>query len=237
MRLFLTLLATVLVTTACNAGEAEIRKNIEARFPGAKVEAVSKTPVAGLYEVLVDGDQIVYADGKGDYVILGEMMQTEDKRNLTRERIDRINQIDLASLPTDQAIRLVKGAGKRRMAVFSDVDCPYCRKLEAEIAKLDDVTVDVYLYPLPFHADAPRKSRLVWCSPDRVKAWEDLMLRNKEPQNVSGDCANPIEANLALGQKLRIQGTPAVVFSNGKRAPGFIPADRIEQMLAEAAAK
>jgi len=237
MRLFLILIAAALVTTACNAGEAEIRKNIEARFPGAKVDAVNKTPVAGLFEVLVDGDQIVYADGKGDYVVIGEMMQTEDKRNLTRERIEKLNEIDFASLPVEQAIKVVKGDGSRQMAVFSDVDCPYCRKLEAEIAKLNNVTVHVYLYPLPFHTDAPRKSRLVWCSPDQVKAWEDLMLRDKEPESVSGDCANPVEANLALGQKLRIQGTPAIIFSDGKRAPGFIPAERIEQMLAEAKAK
>jgi thiol:disulfide interchange protein DsbC len=234
MRLLLTLLATVLMTTACSAGESEIRKNIEARFPGAKVDSITKTPVSGIYEVVVDGDQVIYADGKADYVVVGEMLQTKDKKNLTRERLDKLQEVKFDSLPLDQAIKIVKGAGSRKLAVFSDADCPYCRKLEPELAKLDNVTIYVYLYPLPFHKDAARKSKAVWCSPDPVKAWEDLMLRNKEPENTKTDCPNPVDANLALGQKLRIQGTPAIIFANGKRLPGYVPADRIEQMLAAA---
>ena len=236
MRLILTLLATVLVTTACSAGEAEIRKNIEARFPGAKVDSVSKTPVSGIYEVVVDGDQVIYSDGKASYVIVGEMLETKDKRNLTRERIDKMQEVKFDTLPLDQAIKVVRGDGSRKIAVFSDPDCPYCRKLEPELAKLDNVTIYTFLYPLPFHKDAARKSKVVWCSADKVKAWDDLMLRNTLPENGATDCPNPVEANLALGQKLKVQGTPAIIFTNGKRAPGYIPADRLEQMLAAAAA-
>jgi len=237
MRLLMTLLATVLVTTACSAGEAEIRKNIEARFPGAKVDSVTKTPVSGIYEVVVDGDQVIYSDGKAGYVIVGEMLETKDKRNLTRERLDKLQEVKFDTLPLDQAIKIVKGDGSRKLAVFSDADCPYCRKLEPELAKLDNVTIYVYLYPLPFHKDAARKSKVVWCSADKVKAWEDLMLRNMEPENANADCPNPIEANLALGQKLHVQGTPAIIFANGKRVPGYVPAEKLEQMLAAASGK
>jgi thiol:disulfide interchange protein DsbC len=234
MRLILTLLATVLVTTACSAGEAEIQKNIEARFPGAKVDSVTKTPVSGIYEVVVDGDQVIYSDAKAGYVIVGEMLETKDKRNLTRERLDKLQEVKFDTLPLDQAIKVVKGDGSRKIAVFSDPDCPYCRKLEPELAKLENVTVYTFLYPLPFHKDAARKSKAVWCSADKVKAWDDLMLRNKEPENAKTDCPNPVEANLALGQKLKVQGTPAIIFTNGKRAPGYIPAERLEQMLSAA---
>jgi thiol:disulfide interchange protein DsbC len=237
MRLLMPLLATVLVTTACSAGESEIRKNIEARFPGAKVDSVTKTPVSGIYEVIVDGDQVIYSDSNASYVLVGEMLETKDKRNLTRERLDKLQEVKFDTLPLDQAIKVVKGDGSRKLAVFSDPDCPYCRKLEPELAKLNNVTIYTFLYPLPFHKDAARKSKVVWCSPDKVLAWEDLVLRNKLAENGATDCPNPIDANLALGQKLHIQGTPAIIFANGKRAPGYVPADRIEQMLAAAAGK
>jgi thiol:disulfide interchange protein DsbC len=236
MRLLLPLLAAALVTTACSAGESDIRKNIEARFPGAKVDSINKTPVSGIYEVVVDGDQVIYADSKADYVVVGEMLETQNKRNLTRERLDKLQEVKFDTLPLDQAIKVVKGDGSRKIAVFSDPDCPYCRKLEPELAKLNNVTIYTFLYPLPFHKDAARKSKVVWCSADKVKAWDDLMLRNKLDDKVAGDCPNPIEANLALGQKLHVQGTPAIIFTNGKRAPGYIPADRLEQLLAAAAA-
>jgi thiol:disulfide interchange protein DsbC len=236
MRLLLPLLAAALVTTACSAGESDIRKNIEARFPGAKVDSINKTPVSGIYEVVVDGDQVIYADSKADYVVVGEMLETQNKRNLTRERLDKLQEVKFDTLPLDQAIKVVKGDGSRKIAVFSDPDCPYCRKLEPELAKLNNVTIYTFLYPLPFHKDAARKSKVVWCSADKVKAWDDLMLRNKLDDKVAGDCPNPIEANLVLGQKLHVQGTPAIIFTNGKRAPGYIPADRLEQLLAAAAA-
>jgi thiol:disulfide interchange protein DsbC len=231
MRLILTLLATVVMTTACNAGDADIKKNLETRFPGAKVTSISKTPVKGLYEVVVDGNQLLYSDDKANYVVLGELLETQSKRNLTKERMDKLMEVKFDSLPFNQAIKIVKGDGKRRLAVFSDVDCPYCRKLEPELNKLDNVTIYNFAYPLPFHTDAARKSRLIWCSPDPAKAWQDLMLNGKLPEGGKDDCPNPIDANLELGRKLNVEGTPAIIFSNGKRAPGYLTADKIEQML------
>lgn len=233
MRIFTPLLLTVLMASGCNAGEADIKKNIEARFPGAKVDSVAKSPIKGIYEVLVDGSQIIYADEKGDYVLTGDMLETASRRNLTKEKIDKMSEVKFDTLPLDQAVKVVKGEGKRRMAVFSDPDCPYCRKLEQELAKLDNVTIYNFIYPLPMHADAGRKGRLVWCSADPAQAWLDLMLKGKLPEG-KDDCANPIEANLALGQKLNVQGTPAIILSNGKRLPGMVPADKLNAMLNEA---
>lgn len=233
MRIFTPLLFTVLLASGCNAGEADIKKNIETRFPGAKVDSVSKSPISGLFEVVVDGGQIIYSDGKGDYVITGDMLETASRRNLTKEKVDKLSEVKFDTLPLQQAIKTVKGEGKRKMAVFSDPDCPYCKKLEQELAKVDNVTIYTFAYPLPMHTDAPRKSRLVWCSADPAKAWEDLMLNGKVPTG-KDDCPNPIDANLALGQKLNVQGTPAIILTNGKRLPGLVPADRLNAMLDEA---
>lgn len=233
MRLIsLLLLTTTLMACNAGAGEADIRKNLESRFPGAKVGSISKTPVNGIFEVVVDGNTVIYSDKMGNYVFLGELMDTQNRRNLTREKVEKLMEVKFDSLPLQQAIKIVRGNGKRVMAVFSDPDCPYCRKLEQELIKLDNVTIHVFPYPLPMHGDAPRKSRMVWCSDDRAQAWLDLMLRDKLP-NAKDTCENPIDANLALGQKLRIEGTPAIIFTNGKRLPGYVDAGKLEQLLAE----
>lgn len=233
MRILAPLLITVLMASGCNAGEGDIKKNIETRFPGAKVDSVAKTPVAGVYEVVVDGGEIVYADANGDHVFTGDMLETASKRNLTKERMDKLSEIKFDTLPLDQAIKTVKGDGKRVLAVFSDPDCPYCVKLEHELAKLDNVTIHTFMFPLPMHADAPRKSRLVWCSTDRAQAWKDLMLSKKVPDG-KGDCANPVEANLELGARLRVQATPTLILGNGKRLAGAVPAAQIDRALNEA---
>ncbi|MDD4882415.1 MAG: DsbC family protein [Gallionellaceae bacterium] len=233
MRILTSLLLTLLLTTGCNAGQGEIKKNLEARFPGAKVDSVSKTPVAGIYEVVIGGSEIVYSDANGDHLFTGDLLETASRRNLTREKADKLSEVKFDTLPLDQSFKIVKGDGKRKLAVFSDPDCPYCKKLEQELSKLDNVTIYTFIYPLPMHADSPRKSRLVWCSADRAKAWNDLMLNGTVPEG-KDDCANPVEANLELGQKLNIQGTPAIILGNGKRLPGLVPADRLNAMLDEA---
>jgi thiol:disulfide interchange protein DsbC len=232
MRIIISLLLTVLLTSACDAGQDEIKKNLESRFPGIKIDSVNKSLISGLYEVVVDGDHIIYADKDGKYVIDGIMVETATKRNLTQEKIDKLTVVNFDSLPFQQAIKIVKGDGKRRMAVFSDPDCPYCRKLEPELAKLTNVTIYIFEFPLPMHGDSPRKSRLVWCSADPAKAWDDLMLNGKVPEG-KDDCENPVQANLALGEKLKISSTPSMVFSNGKVVPGALPADKVTQLLDE----
>ncbi len=231
--LLASLFPALLGAGTAHAGEAEIRAAIAASFPGTNIVSISKAPLAGMFEVVVDGDQgpvVVYADDAGRHVLIGDLLSLADKRNLTRERMDKLLEVKWDSLPFNNAIKLVKGNGKRQFAVFSDPDCPFCKKAEQEFAKLDNVTIHIFAYPLPMHADAPRKARLVWCSKDRAAAWQDLMLRGKLPTG-KDDCKNPIEDNLALGARLRIEGTPAMIFPNGKRIPGFVDAARLEAML------
>lgn len=241
MRLIMMMLlaagVTVVHTQPARAGQPEIRNAVRTLAPDARVKGIAKSPVAGLYEVTLDGPRgplVVYATEQGDHLLLGELLDVKGRRNLTAERMDKLTAVDFDKLPFGQAIKVVKGDGKRRLAVFSDPDCPYCKKLEPELAKLNNVTIYTFPYPLAMHPDAGRKSKLVWCAKDRVRAWDDLMLRGKLPERDRMDCDNPMEENLALGGRLNIQGTPAIIFANGQRIPGYVEAARIEQMLNQA---
>lgn len=223
--------------SACQAGDAEIRQAVQNLAPGTQITQIGKTGMNGIMEVTLDGDQgpmVVYADEKGQYILVGDLLDVKNKRNLTRERMGKLTAVKWSSLPLQDSIRLVRGNGQRKLAVFSDPDCPYCKKAEVEFAKLNNVTVHVFLYPLPTHPDAERKAKLVWCSKDRGQAWLDLMLKNQVPAG-KADCDTPVERNLALGTRLRIEGTPAMILANGQRVPGYVPAERLEAMLNAAA--
>jgi thiol:disulfide interchange protein DsbC len=233
MKITLTALLLALISTATLAGESDIRKAIESAYPGVKISHIAKSPINGIFEVSTDGPQgplVVYSDNMGEHLLIGDLLNIKNKRNLTRERMDKLTEVKWDSLPLHNAIKVVKGDGSRKLAVFSDPDCPYCKKAEVELNKLDNVTVYNFAYPLPMHPDAGRKAILVWCSKDRAKAWQDLMLKGIVPAG-KADCKNPIEDNLALGEKLRIDGTPAMIFPNGKRIPGYVDATRLEVML------
>lgn len=226
-----------LVLMPAQAGEKEIRQAVQTLAPEAKVVSVSRTPLADLFEVVVEGPRgptVVYVSGQGQYLLVGELLDVKRQHNLTGERMDKLTAVQFDSLPLNQAIKIVQGNGQRRLAVFSDPDCPYCRKVEQELAKLKDVTLYLFPYPLPMHPDAGRKSKLVWCSKDRAQAWRDMMLNNRLPEGAKSDCDNPVDKNLALGQRLRIDGTPALIFADGRRVPGYMEAGRIEAMLAAA---
>lgn len=221
-----------LSTTAC-ADEAAVKKALGKRFPDMPIASVNKAPVKGLYEV-VAGQQVFYVDAEVRHVILGNIIDVEKQRNLTNERREALMRVDFAQLPFDNAIEIVRGKGTRRIAIFEDPDCPYCRKLEADLAQMDDLTIYVFLYPLDqLHPEAGRKARQVWCAPDRARAWLDVMLKGKLPDN-DGNCPNPVAATIALAQKLNIQGTPAIVFENGRLVPGAVPKERLEALLDEA---
>lgn len=237
-KLFVLALISLIASPAL-AGEAEIRQNVEKASSGTQVKQVNKTPVAGIYEVVTQGQQgpaVLYTDEKGEYVLLGELINIKERRNLTRELMDELTKVNWSELPLANAVKIVRGDGSRKLAVFSDPDCPYCKKAEQELIKLNNATIYTFLYPLPMHGDAPRKSKMVWCSKDRGQAWLDLMLKNKLPDN-KGTCDNPVSANLALGAKLGVEGTPAIIFESGKRIPGYAPAERLEKMLASEAGK
>ncbi len=235
--LLLATLATASLATGAFAGEEAIRKAIEHTFPGTQINSIAASPINGLHEVVTEGPEgplVVYADDKGEHLLIGDLINMQTRRNLTRDRMDKLTVVNWNNLPLENAIKYVKGNGSRQFAVFSDPDCPYCKKAEAEFSKLDNITVYTFAYPLPMHPDAERKAKLVWCSDDRAKAWQDLMLKGVVPKGKT-DCDNPLAANLALGEKLRVQGTPAMIFPNGKRVPGYMEAGRLEKMLDEMA--
>lgn len=190
------------------------------------VDQVNKSPIPGLYEV-VTGDHIFYADETGQYLIDGSMFDLKSRRNLTEARARQLFAIDFDKLPLDLAVKKVKGNGKRKMAYFTDPNCGYCKKLEHELQSVNDVTLYLFLYPI-FDGSA-EKVQAIWCSKDRVKAWDDLMLKSVQPAPAT--CDVPSAKVLELGKKLRVNGTPALIFANGVINPGYMPADDLNKAL------
>lgn len=207
--------------------EAIIKHTLETRLGGAKVDAVTKTPYLGLYEVRA-GSEILYTDAKVGYIFSGNIIDARSMQNLTEKRLRELSRIKWEDLPLDAAFKTVHGKGSRTMAVFSDPNCPYCKRLEKELSKVDDVTVYTFLYPI-LSQDSHDKANAVWCSADRAKAWSDLMLDGKVPAAAS--CDTPIAKNLALGHKFRVGGTPTLVFVSGERVSGTVPSARLEKLL------
>jgi len=234
------LLSTILLIAgvAC-ADEAAIRSEIAKKFPKANVESVTKTSLLGLYEVVVDG-QVIYTDEKFSYLIDGSIIETSTMTNVTAARQQELEESKLKKLafpfeqlPFEMAFKKVKGDGSRKIAVFSDPDCPYCKRLEKSFTKLDNVTIYIFLYPLKeLHPKATDVARAIWCSPDRVKVWDDYMLRGVTPK-AAGTCDNPVDKIVEFGQSKRISGTPTLFFVDGKRVPGAIPIEQIEDILAK----
>ncbi|MFA7350421.1 MAG: DsbC family protein [Methylotenera sp.] len=225
-------------STIAIADEASVKKAVEAAYPKFKVEKVTKTPYAGLYEVFMGG-QIIYTDEKLTFLIAeGRLVDPKTKKDITGERLEELTKIDFASLPLEQAIKVVKGNGSRKLVVFSDVDCPYCKRLERnEIANITDVTVYTFLYPIEqLHPDAANKSKLIWCAKDRVKAWDNWILRDQLP-STAATCDVPIEKVGQLAKKIGVSSTPTLIFADGKRMLGAQPYKEIERMLIEAARK
>ncbi|MCL5060035.1 MAG: DsbC family protein, partial [Candidatus Thermoplasmatota archaeon] len=219
----LALAATLVFAATAQANESVIRKALTQQFPGAQISSVTKTPYSGLFEVYLDG-QLIYVDAKAQYVFAGDVIDLKNRANLSQARLNQLQAIKWDSLPLGNALKTVKGNGARKLAVFSDVDCPYCRKFEAELAKVDNITVYTFLYPIEgLHPKAVQTSKQIWCAPDRNKAWEDYTAKNIVPNN-DGKCANPVDATIALGSKLKVSGTPTLFFANGQRVPGMVPA-------------
>jgi len=216
------------------AANDALRKSLQSRFPDLGIEQVNKSPIPGLWEVYADG-QIFYADDKGDHVLLnGMLVDTRTRTNLTDERLSKLRNIDFAGLPVELAIKEVKGNGKRKLVVFSDADCPFCKRLEKSLLEVTDVTAYTFLYPIDkLHPQANERSRRVWCSADRLRAWKDWMLEGKNP-TAAADCDNPVAKVAALGEKYRVNGTPTLVFANGRTVPGALGAKDIERYLIEA---
>ena len=229
-KLLLPVLLSVLCLNAA-ADEAEIRKSMEAKL-GAKVESVTKSGYMGLYEVYADGN-IFYTDEKMTAIVVsGQLIDAKTMKNVTDERMKKLTAIKFGELPLDRAIKQVRGDGKRVLATFEDPNCGYCKRLAKDILKLENVTVYTFLYPI-LSEDSVRKSKQIWCSADRAKAWNDWMVEGKAPAGKEDCDITAVTKNQEFGRKLNITGTPTMFFGDGERVPGAMPLQRIEQKLAQ----
>lgn len=213
------------------AQELAIRKNISSRFPNFPViDEVNKTNVKGIYEVRA-GTEIYYSDSSADYFFRGEMLNTKTGMNITRERVEQLTAVNFSTLPLQDAIVWSHGDGSRKVAVFSDPNCSFCKQFESELKQLKNVTVYIFAYPI-LSPDSEQKSRAIWCAKDKAKMWEDWMLNGTVPEVENAACdAAAVERNLALGQRLRISGTPTIFFEDGRRAAGMLQLAELEAKL------
>ena len=209
---------------------------LKQKYPKTSFKSVAATHLPGVYEVVM-GKNIAYVEPSGRYFIFGHLFDMETQKDLTEEKrpvlqsTDTSDKIDVRALPLADAIKSVRGNGERRLYVFSDPDCPYCKQLENALASVDNVTVYTFMFPIDsLHPAAKAKSAGVWCAKDRAKAWNDLMTRNMVP---TGTCETPIDRNVALAEKLSIRGTPTLIFADGSLIPGALNAERINQLLAQ----
>jgi thiol:disulfide interchange protein DsbC len=224
---------TTLATGVAFAQEAAIRKNLAERLPSfAKIDEISKTPMNGLYEVRVNEADIFYTDAEGNFLIQGNLIDTKAKRNLTEERVDKLSAIDFGALPIKDAFTVIRGNGKRKMAVFEDPNCGYCKRFERDLQKVSDVTIYMFLYPI-LSPDSTDKAKNIWCAKDKAKTWQDVMVRDAAVPKASCDTA-AIDRNIDFGRKHKITGTPTVFFADGSRVPGAINTQQVEKYLADA---
>ena len=226
------LLTLPLLATAQDKEAAAIRKNLGERIPAlSQIDEIRKTPMAGLYEVRV-GTDILYTDAEGNFILHGNLLDTRSRKNLTEERIDKLTAINFKDLQLKNAFTVVRGNGKRKVAVFEDPNCPYCKRFEKDLEKIDNVTVHTFLIPI-LGPDSTEKSKRIWCASDKVKTWDDWMLRNVSPKEAGAKCDTAaLDANVAFARKYNITGTPTLVFIDGHRVPGAINTQQIEQLLA-----
>lgn len=227
------LLAALSFPISAIAGEKEdaVLKALNEKYPATQVSAVNPSPIAGVFEVVM-GKNVAYTDEAARFIIFGHIFDMQAQKDLTAERLAQINKVEWAALPLANAIKTVKGNGKRQVAVFSDPDCPYCKSLEANLENLDNVTIYTFLFPLvTLHPQSEAKAVAIWCSKDPSAAWRNLMVKAEEPKAAKADCKNPIQDNVALGQRLGINGTPTLIAPDGSMKPGALPIEQIEAWL------
>lgn len=224
-----------LLSGAALADETALKKAIQMHFPDEEIQSLKKTPYLGLHEVVVGGE-LFYTDEKGEYFFFGHVVDTKTKISLTNARLQEIKntrRIALDSLPLEHAIKTVRGTGERTLAIFTDPHCPYCKQLEKELVNITDITIYTFLYPVL--NNSLQRATEIWCSDDKLKAWDDYMLRDIAP--TGKDCETPLSTLLQVGQKHKITGTPSLIFADGSIVGGLIPADKIEENLNNAIKK
>ncbi|NDI84608.1 DsbC family protein [Undibacterium crateris] len=214
--------------------ETAVKKLVEPRLgEGVKVDSVTKTPYSGLFEVRV-GSDVIYTDEKAQFLFVGNVIDAKSGTNYTRARTEELSKIKFSDLPLELALKMVKGDGKRVIAVFEDPNCGYCKQFRKTLAGMDNITVYTFMYNI-LSDDSTAKSKNIWCAADRNKAWDDWMISGKTASTAPANCITPHDKVLALGQKLRVTGTPAIFFSDGTRIPGAVNAKGLEEKFASIA--
>jgi thiol:disulfide interchange protein DsbC len=229
------MLLSCLIPALALADEAAIRRVLDSKLGGARIEGIQPAPLPGLFEVryrAAEGVRVIYTDANASFIVVGKIYDTRTSRDLTDERLRKLNAVRFDALPLSQAVKIQRGNGKRVLAMFSDPYCPYCQQFEKTLAQMDDVTVYVFMYPV-IRPELAEHSKAVWCAPDKAKAWLDLALRGK-PATVSAACETPVEKNLELGKKLGVNSTPTLIFANGERISGGLSAGDLREMLDDA---
>ena len=227
-------LALGMLALIANAQEATIRKNLGERIPQLKnIDEVTKTAIPGIYEIRVNGTDIFYTDAQANYLIQGALIDTKQRRNITEERIDKLTAIKFDTLPFKDAFTVVRGNGKRKLVIFEDPNCGYCKRFERDLQSVDNVTIHMFLYPI-LGAESTEKSKAIWCAKDQAKAWLDYMVRDVQPAPANASCdASALTRNVELGRTYKITGTPTLVFVDGNRVPGAVDAKQVEKLLAD----
>jgi thiol:disulfide interchange protein DsbC len=230
LRVLSALVLALSATPFAHADEAAIRKNVSERLPQfPKIDEVTKTAIPGLYELRI-GTELYYADEQGNYIIEGQLVDTKSRVNLTEERIAKLTAIDFKTLPLQDAMVWRQGTGERKLVVFADPNCGYCKKFERDLQNVKDVTVYTFLYPI-LGGDSPEKSKQIWCAKDNIKTWRDWMIKGT-PIGESPACdTSALQRNFTLGQKHRIRGTPGLVFEDGRQQAGALNTEQIEKQL------
>lgn len=229
IKLFLLSLLMYLLSSVAHADQASLKKSLDSYFPNEKIEILNETPFLGLYEVVVGG-QLFYVDERANYFFSGYIFDLNTEKNITEERLREIKdsqRVDINSLPLELAIKEVKGNGKRKLVIFSDPNCGYCKRLEKELVNVSDVTIYTLLYPILNGSKEVAKT--IWCSDDRFKAWNNFMLNSIKPTGT--DCKAPIDALIQIGKKHGFNSTPTMIFADGTVVPGMISAETIEKKL------
>jgi len=230
------LVLALALTPFAFADEAAIRKNIGERVPNfPPIDEITKTAIPGLYELRV-GTDILYTDEQGNYIIEGQLIETKTRANLTEMRVAKLTAIDFKTLPLKDAMVWKQGTGERKLVVFADPNCGYCKKFERDLQSVKDVTVYTFLYPI-LGGDSPQKSQQIWCAKDNIKTWRDWMIKGTPIAESPACDTSALQRNLALGRKHRITGTPGLVYEDGKMQPGAVGAEAVERQLAASKGK
>ncbi|MEJ1963214.1 MAG: DsbC family protein [Gammaproteobacteria bacterium] len=212
--------------------EATIRSALEKRLPNLPhIDEITRTPVAGLWEVRL-GSQIIYSDAQGSFVIEGEIIDTAKHANLTQDRVEKLTAVDFSKLPLKDAVVWKKGTGARKLVVFADPNCGYCKKLERDLNDVTDVTVYTFMIPI-LGGDSPQKARDIWCARDNGNVWRHWMIEGTPPPAATAKCdIAALSRNVALSQKHGVTGTPSLVFEDSQRVPGILSVEELEKKFA-----